>query len=117
PDPVEVPVLLGPRDDWFADPESALRATVWTVGSASNRVGLRLQGPPLARRAEREGGEVPREPMLPGAVAVAPRGHTGVFVADGPRTGGCPVVAVVPEKALPVLARARPGARLRLRPR
>jgi biotin-dependent carboxylase-like uncharacterized protein len=113
---IAVPVLLGPRDDWFEDPAAALRASVWTVGSASNRIGLRLSGQPLVRVPERAGKELPSEPMCPGAVQVPPSGQPVVFLADGPTTGGYPVVGVVPEAALGALAQARPGSEVILRP-
>jgi biotin-dependent carboxylase-like uncharacterized protein len=116
PPRLTVPVVLGPRDDWFADPAGALRATVWTVGSASNRIGLRLGGEPLVRVPEWAGKELPSEPMCPGAVQVPPSGQPVVFLADGPTTGGYPVVGVVPEAALAALAQARPGTELRLHP-
>lgn len=115
---LEVPVLLGPRHDWFDDPASALRAAVWTVGSRSNRIGLRLDGrTPLRRTPGRDGAELPSEPMLPGAVQVPPNGLPVIFLADGPTTGGYPVVGVVPSGELPVLAQARPGIVLRFTPR
>jgi biotin-dependent carboxylase-like uncharacterized protein len=113
---VTVPVLLGPRDDWFADPDGALRGTVWTVGPASNRIGLRLAGQPLERSAERDGQELPSEPVRPGAVQVPPSGQPVVFLADAPTTGGYPVVGVIPETALGTLAQARPGTQVRLIP-
>ena len=37
-------LLLGPRDDWFAP--NALAGT-WRVSPSSNRVGVRLEGPPI----------------------------------------------------------------------
>jgi biotin-dependent carboxylase-like uncharacterized protein len=117
PGALTVPVLLGPRDDWFADPAAVLRSRAWTVSSRSNRIGLRLQGAPLPRRPERVGAELPSEPMLPGAVQVPPDGQPVIFLADGPTTGGYPVVGVVPPSALPALAQARPGTALRLHPR
>src|SRR5882757_6122525 len=113
---IAVPVLLGPRDDWFEDPAAALRASVWTVGSASNRIGLRLAGQPLVRVPEWAGKELPSEPMCPGAVQVPPSGQPVVFLADGPTTGGYPVIGVVPEAALGALAQARPGSEVLLRP-
>jgi len=113
---VSLPVLLGPRDDWFADPAGALRGSLWTVGSASNRIGLRLSGAALTRVPERDGVELPSEPMLPGAVQVPPSGQPVVFLADGPTTGGYPVVGVIPEAALGALAQARPGDQVRFTP-
>jgi biotin-dependent carboxylase-like uncharacterized protein len=114
---VVVPALLGPRDDWFTDPAAGLRAAGWTVDPASNRVGLRLKGRPLTRAPERDGVELPSEPMVPGAVQVPPSGQPVVFLADGPTTGGYPVVGVVPEAELPKLAQARPGTLVYFVPR
>ncbi|TVT59263.1 biotin-dependent carboxyltransferase family protein [Amycolatopsis rhizosphaerae] len=108
----EVPVLLGPRDDWFAEPASTL-ATRWTVTSESNRVGLRLSGEPLRRVRD---GELPSEGIVTGAIQVPPSGLPLVFLADHPTTGGYPVIGVVAPAALPALAQARPGTRVRFRP-
>ncbi|HKS46246.1 MAG TPA: biotin-dependent carboxyltransferase family protein [Amycolatopsis sp.] len=111
-----VPVSLGPRDDWFEDPAGRL-AGYWTVTPESNRVGLRLNGEPLRRRADRTGAELPSEGVLTGAIQVPPSGLPVVFLADHPTTGGYPVAGVVAGSALPALAQARPGTRLRFRPR
>ncbi|NBH03381.1 biotin-dependent carboxyltransferase family protein, partial [Amycolatopsis sp. SID8362] len=48
-----VPVTLGPRDDWLEDAAGGLSAW-WTVTAESNRVGLRLDGPPLRRAVDGE---------------------------------------------------------------
>ncbi|HVW44417.1 MAG TPA: biotin-dependent carboxyltransferase family protein [Amycolatopsis sp.] len=106
-----VPVWLGPRDDWFADPATQL-AHAWTVTPESNRVGLRLDGKPL-RRAKND--ELPSEGLLTGAIQVPPNGLPLVFLADHPTTGGYPVIGVVAPGALPALAQARPGTTVRFR--
>lgn len=110
-DPIEVAVLPGPRRD-FLTPAAlrALTATAWTVSPASDRVGMRLEGPPLERS---RGEELPSEPMVPGAVQVPPDGHPVVLLADGPVTGGYPVVAVVADRDRDALGQALPGARVR----
>ncbi|NKQ59087.1 biotin-dependent carboxyltransferase family protein [Amycolatopsis sp. K13G38] len=107
-----VPVWLGPRDDWFAEPAAQLART-WTVTPDSNRVGLRLDGEPL-RRTKND--ELPSEGLLTGAIQVPPNGLPVVFLADHPTTGGYPVIAVVAPGALPALAQARPGTTVRFRP-
>ncbi|MBB6378087.1 biotin-dependent carboxylase-like uncharacterized protein [Pseudonocardia eucalypti] len=112
-----LPILLGPRDDWFDEPADALRARTWTVDAASNRVGVRLTGEPLRRTAAREGAELPSEPMLPGSVQVPPSGEPVIFLADGPTTGGYPVIGVLAACDLPALAQARPGTPVTLIPR
>jgi len=117
--PVELtlPVLLGPRDDWFADAASQLRNGRWRVSPESNRIGLRLTGPALLRADDFAGRELPSEPVLTGAIQVPANGRPVVFLADHPTTGGYPVVGVVPTAALPVLAQVRPGTTVLLRAR
>ncbi|WP_134662115.1 MULTISPECIES: biotin-dependent carboxyltransferase family protein [unclassified Amycolatopsis] len=109
PPDLTVRVLLGPRDDWFADAASALNAQ-WTVTEESNRVGVRLDGPPLRRVST---SELPSEGVLTGAIQVPPNGLPLVFLADHPTTGGYPVIAVVRRKSLGALAQARPGTSVR----
>ncbi|SES26388.1 biotin-dependent carboxyltransferase family protein [Actinokineospora terrae] len=115
PDFLAVPVVLGPRDDWFADAGAQLAAAVWSVSPESNRVGLRLLGDPLRRAPGFEGRELTSEGVVTGAIQVPANGRPVVFLADHPTTGGYPVVGVVPERHLAALAQARPGTRIRLR--
>ncbi|QAY60225.1 5-oxoprolinase/urea amidolyase family protein [Microbacterium protaetiae] len=113
PDQLALPLAPGPRSDWFtASARRTLFDTVWTVSDRADRVGMRLEGPVLDRvRA----GELPSEGMLPGAMQVPPDGRPTVLLADGPVTGGYPVIAVVVDAALDALAQARPGTRIRFR--
>jgi allophanate hydrolase subunit 2 len=75
-----------------------------------NRVGVRLQGPTLARR---ERGELPPEGMVRGAVQVPPSGTPLVFLSDHPVTGGYPVIGVVLPCDVDRLAQMRPGDAVR----
>ncbi|MFE5586522.1 biotin-dependent carboxyltransferase family protein [Kitasatospora sp. NPDC056531] len=109
-----LPLVLGPRDDWFtAGALSALARSVYHVSTTSNRIGLRLDGPPLERARE---GELPSEGMVLGGVQVPPDGRPVVFLADHPTTGGYPVIGVVPTAALPAAAQATPGTPVRFAP-
>ncbi|MFE0254529.1 biotin-dependent carboxyltransferase family protein [Streptomyces sp. NPDC059010] len=104
-------VTLGPREDWFT-PE-AVRVLVsrsYRVSPASNRIGLRTDGPALERELTRE---LPSEGMVLGAVQVPPDGRPVVFLADHPTTGGYPVIAVVRPADLPAAAQAVPGTPVR----
>ncbi|WP_166022490.1 biotin-dependent carboxyltransferase family protein [Streptomyces chilikensis] len=104
-------VRPGPRDDWFAPGAvRELLSAAWTVGAASDRVGMRLDGPALPRAVE---GELPSEGMVPGALQVPPGGRPVLFLADHPVTGGYPVIAVVLRDDLDHAAQARPGSTLR----
>ena len=117
PDDLVVPVLLGPRDDWFDEPARRLRDGRWTVSDRSNRVGLRLTGTALDRTACRVGRELPSEGLVTGAVQVPADGRPVVFLADHPTTGGYPVIGVVATHVLPLLGQVGPGTRLRFDPR
>jgi biotin-dependent carboxylase-like uncharacterized protein len=110
-----VAVMPGPRHDWFSDPTGMLRTSRWEVSPASNRIGVRLAGPSLTRRAEYRDRELPSEPMLTGSIQVPPDGQPMIFLADHPTTGGYPVLGVVLPDDLPALAQARPGSTIRLR--
>jgi biotin-dependent carboxylase-like uncharacterized protein len=102
-------VTPGPRRDWFTDP-ARLLSTVYTVSPDSDRVGIRLTGPPLERARH---DELPSEPCVPGSLQVPPSGRPILFHADHPTTGGYPVIAVVDEEDLDVAAQLRPGQTLR----
>lgn len=106
-------LLPGPRADWFT-PQAweLLTAAPYAVSPQSNRVGLRLSGPPLPRRVV---GELAPEPLVEGALQVPPDGQPVLFLADHPVTGGYPVLAVVAAADLPLAAQARPGDRLAFR--
>ncbi|WP_329132281.1 biotin-dependent carboxyltransferase family protein [Streptomyces sp. NBC_00670] len=104
-------VTLGPRDDWFtARAVHAFTTRAYRVSSASNRIGLRTEGPALERAV---GGELPSEGMVLGAVQVPPDGRPVVFLADHPTTGGYPVVAVVHPTDLAAAAQTAPGTPVR----
>jgi allophanate hydrolase subunit 2 len=112
-DELEIELAPGPRADWFAaSAHRTLFESVWTASNDADRIGLRLDGPDLPRARE---GELPSEGMVPGAIQVPPSGRPTILLADGPVTGGYPVIAVVTDAALDLLAQARPGTRIRFR--
>ncbi|WP_317442204.1 biotin-dependent carboxyltransferase family protein [Streptomyces collinus] len=107
-------VTPGPRADWFtAGALRALARRAYRVSSASNRIGLRTEGPALERARS---GELPSEGMVLGAVQVPPDGRPVVFLADHPTTGGYPVIAVVRAADLAAAAQAVPGTPVRFVP-
>jgi biotin-dependent carboxylase-like uncharacterized protein len=109
PDRVELPVVPGPHADWFDDALAHLQTAEWRVTPATNRVAVRLSGPPLLRSPAAAGRELPSEGLVPGAVQVPPDGQPVVFGVDHPVTGGYPVVAVVRRAAHGRLGQVRPG--------
>lgn len=110
----DVPVLRivpGPRDDWFAaESHALLTLSPYEVTADSNRIGMRLKGPPLQRTFA---GEMPPEAMVRGALQVPPDGQPVLFMADHPVTGGYPVIGVVVDDDLDLAAQARPGQQVR----
>jgi biotin-dependent carboxylase-like uncharacterized protein len=116
-----VPMVLGPRADWL-DRGGALQLsdTWWTVSADSDRIGVRLQGAALGAShgdsLGRRPGDVPTEPVMPGAVQVPADGQPIVLGRDAGVTGGYPVVGVVSDESLDRIAQLRPGDQLRLRP-
>jgi biotin-dependent carboxylase-like uncharacterized protein len=111
---VELRAVPGPRADWFVPGAlDALFTAPYTVTSDIDRVGMRLDGPGLARVRR---GELPSEGTVTGALQVPPAGQPVLFLADHPLTGGYPVIAVVASADIGRAAQARPGQRLRFRP-
>lgn len=106
-----VRVRLGPRDDWFTpDDIRQLFTAAWTVGTDTDRIGLRLAGPSLQRRHDIE---LLSEPCVRGSIQVSTDGQPIVFGPDHPVTGGYPVIAVIADRDLDALAQVRPGEILR----
>lgn len=104
-------LLLGPRASWLGPAGLAALATAsYAVSPNSDRVGLRLTGPPLDLLETRE---LPSEGVVLGAVQVPPSGRPVVFLHDHPVTGGYPVVAVVHPDDVPRCAQLRPGDQVR----
>jgi biotin-dependent carboxylase-like uncharacterized protein len=111
PAAVDVRLVRGPRDRALTD--AALRTLTgrtYQVTPESDRVGVRLDGPPLERSGD---AAVPSEGIVLGAVQVPPSGLPLVFLADHPTTGGYPVVAVVHPADLWLVAQSRPGTSIR----
>jgi len=107
----ELPVIPGPRPEWFAiDAVRTLHDSSYVVTHRSNRVGLRLYGEPLGHSRD---DELPSEGLVLGAIQIPADGQPVIFLNDHPTTGGYPVVGVVHPDALPLLAQAPPGATVR----
>ena len=101
-------ILPGP--DVAAFTEGALDVLCgapFEISATSDRVGTRLAGPTIPRRAE----WVERSrPMVRGAIEVPRDGQPIVLGPEHPTTGGYPVIAVVAQSDLGRLFARRPGA-------
>jgi antagonist of KipI len=113
PESTRLRVLPGPQAGWFRAEEWYGRPgdsppPTFTVRPESNRMGLRLLGPPLTL-PERE---LVSEPVCPGTVQVTRDGQCILLGVDGQTIGGYPKVAQVISADQDALGQLRPGARV-----
>jgi antagonist of KipI len=104
-----VRVLRGAQADEF---DETLCATEFKVSPQSDRMGVRLAGPPMVRR---RGGELTSAAVVPGTIQVPPDGQPIVLMADAQTIGGYPQVAHIIDVDQPLVAQLRPGDALRFR--
>lgn len=105
-------MVLGPQDDHFT--ESGLKTFLseeYTVTPQSNRMGYRLQGPPIETVKK---GFI-SDAIALGAVQVSGEGQPIVLLWDRQTTGGYPKIGVVVKPDIWKLAQAKPGDKLRFR--
>jgi biotin-dependent carboxylase-like uncharacterized protein len=100
-------VMMGPHDSSFSD--SALRALLherFVVTPESNRMGYRLDGPPLEylRPIDMLSDATPI-----GSLQVPPSGRPILLMADRQTTGGYPRIATVITADLPLAGQLMPG--------
>lgn len=104
-----VRLLPGPQAHLFDETAwAALLGNRYAIGSASDRMGYRLEGPTLRHAGP---AALPSEAACPGAVQVPDGGAPIVLMPDGPTVGGYPKIAVVLSADLGKLAELRPGDR------
>lgn len=104
-------VTPGPQVDWFA--ESSLYSFyegTYRVGEQSNRMGLRLEGTPVATR---QTGEMITEGVSLGAVQVPAGGLPIILFVDQQTTGGYPKLANVISADLHRVGQLRPRDEIR----
>lgn len=109
--PAIVHVVLGPQAERFtARAHATLSDAVYTVLPASDRMGLRLDGPRLEHTT---GADIVSDAIPPGAIQVPGDGRPIVMLADRQTTGGYTKIATVCSADLPALGRVGPGTTLR----
>jgi allophanate hydrolase len=105
-----VALIAGPhRDRFTASAIRALTESEFRVLPDSDRMGVRLEGPPLESAA----GEILTCGLVGGAIQVPRGGAPIVLLADRGTTGGYPVIATVIAAHLGRVAQAVPGQPLR----
>ncbi len=105
-------LVLGPQDDYFTEEGIAtLSSSVYTVASASDRMGLRFDGPALEHRP----GDFVSDGIMQGGIQVPPNGLPILMLADRATMGGYPKIATAALVDLSRLAQLFPGDRVRFR--
>jgi KipI family sensor histidine kinase inhibitor len=99
--PISIAIMRGPD---FVPLDGTFR-----IASTSNRVGTRLEGPPVpfAQIAD-----APSTPMVKGAIEITPAGLV-VLGPDHPTTGGYPVAGILREFAMDAFYKLPIGASVR----
>lgn len=100
-------VVLGPQDDFFA-PEAvaAFLAAPYRVTHRGDRMGVWLEGPPIAH-ADRY--NLVSDGLVPGCIQVPGACQPVVLLMDCQTTGGYPKLATIIAADLPHVAQSRPG--------
>jgi antagonist of KipI len=109
-----VRVVRGSEFDWLTpESQSNFFTAEFQVTPQADRMGYRMAGPTLNLGSFHE---LLSEAVAAGTIQVPPNGQPIVLMADRATTGGYAKVAHVATVDLPVMAQARPGAKIRFRP-
>jgi KipI family sensor histidine kinase inhibitor len=109
-DPIRV--VLGPQDDHFtAGGLNAFATSTYTVSPASDRVGVRLEGPTVEHRTGMS--DIVSDGCIRGSIQVPGDGQPIILGPDCGTTGGYPKVATVIRADLDRIGQLRPGDRVR----
>jgi len=104
-------VVLGPQADYFTDEAIAtFLAAPYTVSREADRMGLRLEGPPLEHA---RGFNIVSDGIATGAIQVPGSRQPILLLVDHQTTGGYPKIATVISADLPVAGRRKPGDTIR----
>lgn len=100
-------IVPGPQDDWFrAEALTTVAGVSFRISPRSNRMGYRLEGPPLERVRD---GELISEPVGMGAIQVPGAGEPILLMADRQTAGGYPKIGHVISADLPIAGQLAPG--------
>jgi biotin-dependent carboxylase-like uncharacterized protein len=113
--PWRLRVVWGPQDDHFSEEGRQTFATaVFTVSPDSDRTGIRLKGPVVARRPGMEESII-SEGILSGAIQVPGDGQPIIILGET-ASGGYRKIATVISADLPLLGQITPGDEVAFEP-
>jgi antagonist of KipI len=103
--------VLGPFQEFFSEEGlTAFFSAEYLVTPSSDRMGYRLQGPPITRKKT---GELITCGLANGTVQVPPNGQPIILLADRQTIGGYPIIATVIHADLSLVAQCAPGDAIR----
>jgi antagonist of KipI len=101
----------GPQRDWFSESSwKTFCGNAFRVSEQSNRMGIRLEGPPISLDTSRE---MTTEGVSLGAIQVPPSGQPIILFVEQQTTGGYPKIANVISADLHSLGQLRPRDEIR----
>jgi len=104
-------VTDGPQSDWFAESSwKTFCGNAFRVSEQSNRMGIRLEGPPISLDTSRE---MITEGVSLGAIQVTRSGQPIILFVEQQTTGGYPKIANVISADLHSLGQLRPRDEIR----
>lgn len=106
-------LVPGPQAELFTEEALVtLLSSSYRVGARSDRMGMRLEGPPLRHRGR---ADIVSDGTVAGCLQVPGDGAPILLLADHQTTGGYAKIATAISADLPRLGRALPGDRLEFR--
>jgi antagonist of KipI len=102
-------VTAGPQWDWFQN-TGVFFTSAYRVTEESNRMGLRLEGPPLQSIGR---GQMITEGVALGAIQIPAGGQPIILFVEQQTTGGYPKIANVISADLPSVSQLRPRDEIR----
>jgi biotin-dependent carboxylase-like uncharacterized protein len=112
--PRRLRVVLGPQHDYFADRAiSAFSGSDFSVSADTDRIGMRLKGPPISQAKE---GAFTSDGTATGSIQVTGSGQLIVLLPDRQTTGGYPKIATIISADLPALGRLPIGSQIAFEP-
>ena len=103
-------VLAGPQQGYFVEAAlDALQSAPYTIASNSDRMGFRLEGPPLAHARD---ADIISDATPLGALQVPASGQPILLLADRQTTGGYPKIATTVSADIALAGQLGPGDRI-----
>ncbi len=114
PDSIVLRAIVGPQTDEFREAIDRFFETIFTLGSQSDRMGCRLDGPTISLDPGKKQSII-SEPIIPGSVQIPADGHPIILLGEQ-TTGGYAKIATVVSPDLSRLAQAVPGHSIQFEP-